>query len=223
MHHHATMRVNTDGVLVGAWAPLHQASSALDIGTGCGVIALMLAQRGIARVEAIDIDPASVEQTKENIARSPWATQITTQLTPLQELSKTHEASYDLLVSNPPYFHNAKKCDSTTRNLARHNDTLSFEALATCSHKLLTPNGHLALILPTIEAKQFEQAARIQGLFIHHITQVIARHGKAPSRQLMLLGNQHQTTTFNTLTIRNTHNEYTSEYRALTADFYLAF
>ena len=120
------MKVGTDGVLLGAWASTERCQRILDVGTGTGLIALMLAQRSTAILDAIDIDSDACLQAQENIAKSPFANRIQVYQTSLSEYMPDENIKYDLIVSNPPYFIDSLKCPDTKRNLARHTDTLSL-------------------------------------------------------------------------------------------------
>ena len=150
------MKVGTDGVLLGCWTPItvHRTPytihptpfRVLDIGTGSGLIALMLAQRcPNAQIDAIDIDTSAIEQAKENFAQSPFSNQLAAYPSSLQTWP---DHPYDLVVSNPPYFQNSLKNPDEGRKQARHTDSLSYQELLSHSARLLNENGHLALILP---------------------------------------------------------------------------
>ena len=161
-HDRCAMKVGTDGVLLGCWSGYDAAAAGsptiphryhyarcLDIGTGSGLIALMLAQRfPDALIDAIDIDKAAVEQAAENFAASPWSDRLHAYCAKLQEWSIVNSQLYSLIVSNPPYFQNSLKNPDKGRQTARHTDTLSFSELIHHSTRLLSENGILALILP---------------------------------------------------------------------------
>lgn len=138
----STMKVGTDAVLLGAWADVANAKSILDIGTGCGVIALMLAQRSNAIVDAVEIDVESAKQAKENFDASPW--KINIHNTAVQDLA----GQYDLIVSNPPFFNNSLLPPASSRQKARHTTTLTHEDLMKSVSRLLTPGGKFAVIVP---------------------------------------------------------------------------
>ena len=176
------MKVGTDGVLLGAWCPT--GTHILDVGTGCGLIALMLAQRCPgAQIDAIDIDAAAVQQAKENAQISNFKSQISNSVSRLQDWkSKT---KYDLVVSNPPYFRNSLKNPDTGRKTARHTDELSYEELIAHSVRLLQADGQLALILPAEEEANVRALALAAGLQLTHITRVFSKETK-PARRVLL-------------------------------------
>ena len=236
------MKVGTDGVLLGAWCPLDsQASSSksfrsfrsfkgfkgfkvLDVGTGSGLIALMLAQRmPEAKITAIDIDCGAVEQANYNFQQSPWAERLECQQTALQDLAG--EGIYDLIVSNPPYFQASLKNPDSQRAMARHTDTLSYEQLLAHSARLLTEDGILALVLP-IEAEQSIIAlAQTHKLYPTHITHVYPKPGKAAKRlliafSLLPIANS-PSPIANSLTLESETAPRSEEYKELTKEFYL--
>lgn len=170
------MKVGTDGVLLGAWAPL--GSRILDVGTGSGLIARMLMQRyPEAEVEGIDIDEAAVAQAKENGVRAFQAR--------LQDWKSNIGDCYDLIVSNPPYFQNSLKNPDRGRELARHTDSLGYEELIAHSARLLKEEGQLALILPAEAEEEIRNLAARYSLFPTHITRVYSKETK-PARRVIL-------------------------------------
>lgn len=170
------MKVGTDGVLLGAWAPL--GSRILDVGTGSGLIARMLMQRyPEAEVEGIDIDEAAVAQAKENGVRAFQAR--------LQDWKSDIGDCYDLIVSNPPYFQNSLKNPDRGRELARHTDCLGYEELIAHSARLLKEEGQLALILPAEAEEEIRNLAARYSLFPTHITRVYSKETK-PARRVIL-------------------------------------
>ena len=174
------MKVGTDGVLLGAWAPL--GSRILDVGTGSGLIARMLMQRcPEAEVEGIDIDEATVAQAKENGVRAFQAR--------LQDWKSDIGDCYDLIVSNPPYFQNSLKNPDRGRELARHTDSLGYEELIAHSARLLKEEGQLALILPAEAEEEIRNLAARYSLFPTHITRVYSKETK-PARRVILAFNR---------------------------------
>ena len=167
------MKVGTDGVLLGAWAPM--GSRILDVGTGSGLIARMLMQRcPEAEVEGIDIDEAAVEQAKGNGVKAFCAR--------LQEWQGT----YDLIVSNPPYFQNSLKNPDEERKTARHTDTLSYAELVKHSARLLSEGGQLAVILPAEAENEVRQLAAAEELYLTRVTRIYSKENKKPKRVLLV-------------------------------------
>ena len=179
-HDKCAMKVGTDGVLLGAWAP--SGSRILDVGTGSGLIARMLMQRcPEAEVEGIDIDEAAVAQAKENGVRAFQAR--------LQDWKSDIGDCYDLIVSNPPYFQNSLKNPDRGRELARHTDSLGYEELIAHSARLLKEEGQLALILPAEAEEEIRNLAARYSLFPTHITRVYSKETK-PARRVILAFNR---------------------------------
>ena len=235
-HDRCAMKVGTDGVLLGAWCPLDsQASSSkslksskgfkvLDIGTGSGLIALMLAQRlPQAQITAIDIDNGAVEQAKYNFSISPWADRLQCHQQALQEVEG--KSIYDLIVSNPPYFQASLKNPDSQRAMARHTDTLSYDELLANSARLLKEEGRLALVLPIEAEQQIIALAQAYALYPTHITHVYPKPGKAAKRLLIafsLLPIANSTSPIaNSLTLESETAPRSEEYKELTKDFYL--
>lgn len=219
---HCAMKVGTDGVLLGAWANVIGRNHILDIGTGTGLIALMLAQRNIdAQINAIDINEGCVLQAHQNVERSPFAHQIDVVKKSFQEYATTTNARYDLIISNPPYFQNALKSPNRSRNDARHTDSLSFFEIISHGASLLNENGRIALILPyEFKPQLLEHASKVH-LFANRITNVFPLSHKPAKRLLIEFGRQQAECVEDNLTIELSRHQYTDEFIALTKAFYL--
>jgi len=219
----AAMKVGTDGVLLGAWTPLEDDQWILDIGTGTGLIALMLAQRSNARIDAVEIDKLACEEAKFNFAQSPWNDRLTVFNTDFQMFADLPCEPYDLIVSNPPFFVNSLKTKNAALSVARHNDVLTFDQLVTCSRKLLNATGRLCVIIPFSSCEEFRGFARLAGFYLRIQTQVIPKSGRAPKRVLLEFSVQPGYPVDNELVILDENGGYSSAYKSLTAPFYPAF
>jgi len=213
------MKVGTDAVILGAWVNVRNADTILDIGTGCGLIALMVAQRSNATITAIEIDESANLQSKENFVASPWHERLDTVHGSVQQFNPDHK--FEFIVCNPPFFKNALKAPDAQRNIARHNDTLSFESLLVAVDRLLTDEGTFAFILPNDEAHLVITLAVAHQLYPNRICTVLSRDGKSPNRLLVELSRISSGINRETLTIRDQNNHYTLEYKELTKEFYL--
>ena len=224
-HDKCAMKVGTDGVLAGAWAQVEGASRILDIGTGSGLIALMLAQRNPqAFVTAVDIDEAAVEQARENVARSPWAKRMEVIQLDIRNVPEDWKGRFDAIVSNPPYFVEAVKCPHAQRNTARHTDELDFETLLEKTAFLLSDRGCFSVILPAASAPDFVGLALKQGLSLSRQTWVHPRAELPPKRVLMsFVKSVCAQTEVHHLAIETERHVYTPEFEALARPFYLAF
>ena len=217
----ATMKVGTDSVLLGCLANYATPQHILDIGTGCGVIALIMAQRfPYATIDAIDIDEGSIADATENFGTCPWSDHLTPHLSALQQWDK--DAHYDLIVSNPPYFVNSLKCPSEKRNKARHNDTLPFDVLLFHASRLLTAEGDYWCILPPTEAEEVTRLAKLNGLYCSERYQI---HNKPESTiRRTVLHFTKAAVSFcqdHHCNIRTNDNNYSDWYYQTTKDFYL--
>ncbi|MDR1919106.1 MAG: methyltransferase [Tannerellaceae bacterium] len=217
------MKVGTDGVLLGAWVGLDGCRKMLDVGTGTGVIALMLAQRKPeATVEAVEIDESAYGQAKENAGDSPFARRIHMIHAPFSDYASQTDSKYDLIVSNPPYFVRSLKNPDPQRRIARHTDSLAVEELIEKAKGLLTKDGRLALILPAGQADELSAIAQSNELSVTRQTLVIPFPGAAPKRILSELSTAlSPACTADSLLIADACRQYTTAYVALTRDFYL--
>ncbi|MFZ1806249.1 MAG: methyltransferase [Cyclobacteriaceae bacterium] len=184
-HDRCAMKVGTDGVLLGAWSEINAAQNILDIGTGTGLIALMLAQRSKhnAHIDAIEIDFDAHQQAVENVNNSVWHQQINVYHTSLQQFQPS--IKYDLIVSNPPYFVKSLKAPDRQRNLSRHADELPYYTIIDSCTQLLHPKGRLCLILPLSEGIIFIQQAEKANLFCKK--KINVRHERSKPIERLLL------------------------------------
>ena len=214
------MKVGTDGVLLGAWCPVGGARRVLDVGTGCGVIALMIAQRNAtAVIDAIDIDDDAIGEAEYNFANSPWGERLTARHEDFNSMDGSER--YDLIVSNPPYFTNGVLPTGDARTMARHTGSLTYSQLIEGAARLLTYDGSLALISPTDAEGLIIEAAAFASLPVRHLTRVIPTEGAEPKRTLWQLTRRAIPYREEEMTIASSDGTFTSEYIALTGDFYL--
>lgn len=219
----SAMKVGTDGVLIGAWTWVKNTKSVLDVGTGTGLIALMLAQRSEAKIVGIEIEKAAAGEAKGNVNNSPWAKRIQIENISFQEFANLSNNSFDLIISNPPFFTGSRKNQNSKRTLARHNDSLPYADLITGALKLLNKTGRLSVILPVSEAEEFIKLAERKKLFLIRRTQVKPKESKSPNRILMELSPTFSKRTENSLTIYlNDSSGYTNNFKQLIQDFYLS-
>lgn len=219
----AAMKVGTDGVLLGAWASLENVTSVLDIGTGSGVIALMIAQRSGATIKGVEIDSASAAQAKHNFESSQWSNRLSIENYSLQEFTKTYDQKFDLIVSNPPYFNRSLKSPSQERTLTRHTDELPNADLLEGVCKLLSLDGCFCAIFPYIEGNIFIAEAVNYGLYCNKKLYIQSKPDKPIIRILIEFSFTKKKLVENTLFIHTSEGDYTDDYKALTRDFYLAF
>jgi tRNA1Val (adenine37-N6)-methyltransferase len=218
------MKIGTDGVLLGAWAPLEQNPfSILDIGTGTGIIALMLAQRSTAQqIDALEIDENAFEQATDNFENSPWNDRLFCFHAGLDEFMEEPEDEYDLIVSNPPFYTEDYKTKDEQRDLARFQDALPFEDLIEAADLLLSENGILAVIIPFKEEERFMAIAKEFELYPIKITRVKGTPTTEIKRSLLAF-KRYELPALDSdeLIIETARHQYTPEYIELTKEFYL--
>jgi len=217
-----SMKLGTDSVLLGAWVKNNKAKRILDIGTGTGVIALMLAQRTKAEIDAIDIEYAAHIQAKENFSASKWNKRLTSFHTSLQEFSPSKK--YDLIISNPPYFPLPKSHQEQEGTQARFTHLLSFSDLAEHVVRLLNSKGSFCVIFPIHEGAIFANEAEKRKLFLTNFVWVkTANRKKSPKRILMEFGFSRKDDIEDSMIVIQSENKYTDEYKNLTKDYFLQF
>ena len=227
------MKVGTDGVLLGAWTPLDlKPESILDIGTGTGLIALQLAQRSTAfQIDALEIDENAYEQAVDKFENSPWGDRLFCYHAALDEFVEEAEAEqeefgeslcYDLIVCNPPFYAEDVKSQDPARDLARFQDALPFDELISAADLLLSDEGIFAVIIPYKEEERFVELCKQNQLYPQKITRVKGHAQSDIIRSLLAFGRITLTEIpTDELVIETARHHYTSEYRALTRDFYL--
>lgn len=216
------MKVGIDGVLLGTWCNIENTGHILDIGTGTGLIALMVAQRCNSLVDAIDIDSNAVLQAIDNAALSPWADRIKVKEISLQNFAVATLQRYDLIVSNPPYFINSLKAPSENRTVARHTDSLTHEELILHAIRLLKPEGRICIILPVTEALLCKEYATNNGLYCTKEVKVIPKPSATPKRILMEFSLQPNEQVISELVIEsNVRHHYSEDFSLLAKEFYL--
>lgn len=228
-HHRSSMKVGVDGVLIGCWTDVGKVRRILDVGTGCGLIALIMAQRcPEAEVVGIDIDKASAEEASVNVANSSWADRMQILQGSFPErLVSLKENRFDLIVSNPPYFDSGVSDIATSRERARHQGSLSPLSLLHSSRTFLMSDGKLAMIIPSDLASELETAAVNLGYSLMRKCLVRGHEGVPYKRTLLqwIYNNAYSCKEIATeyLTLETGHNNPTDDYRNLCKDFYLKF
>jgi tRNA1Val (adenine37-N6)-methyltransferase len=219
------MKIGTDAVLLGAWIDAKAAKTILDIGTGTGIIAIMLAQKSSAHIDAIDVELGAYEQALENARFSKWNERISIHHRSLQDFSSAENKKYDLIVSNPPYFIHSSKAAGEERSHARHNDLLPFEELVNGVIRLLEKNGRFCVILPKQEAAILREICEKKGFHLSKLLRVHTKADKATEkRHVMQFEFTPHSFSESTIVIeKDGRHEYTDEYKELTKDYYISF
>lgn len=219
VRHQQSMKVGTDSVLLGAWANVAQVQRILDVGTGSGLLALMMAQRcTAARIDAIELDAPAAEEAQFNFAQSPWADRLRLFQGNVLEWQPPHR--YELIIANPPYFQNSLLPPAPARAQARHTQTLHAEDLLRWAKPWLTTKGRVSIVLPVTEGEHLSQQRCSFGLFLSRKTIVRSRAHKPPERLLVEFsretGPPHETE----LVIHESNDCWSESYRRLTEPFY---
>ena len=218
------MKIGTDSVLLGAWCPLDNTPfSVLDIGSGTGILSLMLAQRSnAAQIDALEIDEKAYEQAVDNFEKSPWSDRLFCFHAGLDEFVEEPEEEYDLIVSNPPFYSEDYKSNDEQRDLARFQDAMPFEDLIEAADLLLSENGILSVIIPFKEEEKFINLANEFELYPFKITRIKGTPTTEIKRSLLAFSRKENSKfPIDVLIIETSRHQYTEEYIALTKDFYL--
>lgn len=218
------MKVTTDACILGAYTALENATKVLDIGTGTGLIAMMLAQRSKAQFSAVELDENAYQQAVENVQNSIFKEQITVFHQSIQDFAENNKDLYfELIVSNPPFFQNHLKSEQEKRNKALHTDTLSFEDLLASVIKLLSADGRFVVLLPAYESTVLENLALQEGLYPHKKLLIRHRNGSKILRIITTFGLTEKETIQEELIIRNLDESYTAQFSTLLKEYYLIF
>ncbi|MDN3547366.1 tRNA1(Val) (adenine(37)-N6)-methyltransferase [Mucilaginibacter aquaedulcis] len=219
------MKINTDGVLLGALADFNQPQSVLDIGTGTGVITLMLAQRfPMAQIDAVEIDEGAAATAEGNFENSPFYERLTLHASGFEEFFATHpEKSYDVIVSNPPFYINSLLSPGSQKNLAKHAGDGFFKGMMNKVSKHLTPNGACWLILPVDTAMLVKSLALSFGLYVQKIIKIRSFDHDEPHREILVFVLDASLITEETLVIYDGPKVYTQQYQELLRNFLIIF
>lgn len=216
------MKVGTDAVIFGSWIRPNGSQRILDIGTGTGIIALMLAQKSHALIDAVDLDEKAFEQSHGNFRISPWYNRLRSYHCSFQEFSASvNEPLYDLIVSNPPYFHQASKPYESSRLKARHTDSLTFEDLIEGVNKLLRKDGKLCIILPCKEGMEFMDKAQRRGLFCRKLVRVKTKSNRHDKRLMMEFKFAFGILEEEEIIIHDDDGNFTDAYIQMTSEYYI--
>lgn len=219
----AAMKVGTDSIILGSWVNIKNAGKFLDIGTGTGILALMMAQRSEAEIIAIESNKSAFLEAVNNVKSSPWNNRIRLVESSFQDFAKAEvyaKTEYDLVISNPPYFTKSIQARTLDRTIARHTINLTSNDLLEGVLKLLNAKGRFCLILPYIEGKQFIKDAEERGLHCIRILHLRTTQNQAVKRLVMEFSPEFRKLKKQELTILDADQNYTIEYKNLTKEFY---
>lgn len=222
-HDRCAMKVGTDGILLGAWAPVAGVKRILDIGSGSGLLALMLAQRTEASVtiDAVELDTSAAQQASENMAESPWASRVRVECADILIWATEQTARYDLIVSNPPYYEPGVECATPEREQARYTGSLDHQALLVSAANLISEEGFFCVVLPESTGNAFIKKAQGIGWHLRLRTDIADTEGRLPHRVLLALSPKEGECFSDRMVIRGPDQRYSEDYTALTQPFYL--
>ena len=223
-HDQCAMKVGTDGVLLGAWADVLGDGNLLDIGTGSGLIAIMLAQRNAAtHITGIEIDESAARQALWNTSLSPWKERLEILHLSFQDFIQSNQQQFSHIVSNPPFFQEGTNTSSKERNMARQTVSLSFEEIISGADNLLLKDGKLSVILPVTESDIFNKIAQQYGFYLNRKLEVKPKKDKNIERILMEFSKKEKIILEQKILIiqHEKRNDWTDDYIELTGDFYL--
>ena len=220
------MKVGTDGVLLGAWCSLEALpDTILDVGSGTGLVSLMMAQRSDAEtIDAVEIDSRAYEQSVANFENSIWSDRLFCYHSSFQDFSeemKSEAQEYDLIISNPPFYSNAYETEDQSRNRARFTSSLSFIDLLEGVSKLLSDLGIFTTIIPFKEEQSFVKLAKQNNLFLRRICRIKGTDNSEIKRSILEFSFHKKDIIETTLVLEKSRHVYTNEYKDLTKDFYL--
>ncbi|PCI29030.1 MAG: hypothetical protein COB67_05020 [SAR324 cluster bacterium] len=219
---HCAMKITTDSCLLGAYVPVGQASTILDIGAGTGVLALMLAQRSTCWVDAVEIDRDTVCQAEANMLQSPWRGRLQIYEASVQNFMGGRVEQYDCIVSNPPYYSQSQLSVQRKKKIAWHDVTLNFYDLVHAAKRLLSNEGTFHLILPFLETQRFIDIAVEQGLFPVERLNIAPQADRPVNRVILSLSHHTKTLIEKDFVLYQDHQVYTHQARTLFSPYYLA-
>ena len=223
-HHRSTMRIGTDAVLFAQWVSVKSSDNVLDIGTGSGIIPMILSQKGVGSVDAVELDKDSFEEAKQNFSISVWNEKLNVFNIDVRNFADETDKKYDLIVSNPPYYASDVKPIKEKKVMARHVSTLSFNDLLISAKKMMKGDARFAVVLPFYESRLFIKEAECLGFYLQKEMQIIPIEGKDANRvNMQFVLNEVDEVETELFTIRNKDYSYTEDYKFFLKDYYLDF
>ena len=220
----SAMKIGMDAVLLGAYSGRLNFKTALDIGCGCGILSLMLAQEGQGSVYAIDVDENAAAEASLNFQNSPWNDQLLSEKISVQDFVEKSDQKFDKIICNPPYFQNSLKSTTKGRNIARHSESLSFTDLSNAVARLISIDGHFDVIIPFDSAEKMEKHMLDEGLNLQSQLLIRNREGEKPIRIIQRYSKGEQMgLKCSSLVIFDYNGDYSDHFVALTRHYYYNF
>lgn len=223
-HHRSTMRIGTDAVLFAQWVDVKADDNVLDIGTGSGIIPLILSQKGVGMIDAVELDKDSYDEAKLNFNISVWTEKLNVYHDDVRRFTENNSKKYDLIVSNPPYYASDVKPIKEKKIMARHVSTLNFRDLLCSAKRMMKDDARFAVVLPFYESRLFIKEAENLGFYLQKEFLISPIEGKDPNRvNMQFVLNRIETPDSDIFTIRNKDYSYTEQYKLFLKDYYLDF
>lgn len=223
-HHRSTMRIGTDAVLFAQWVGVSSSDDVLDVGTGSGIIPMILSQKGANSIDAVELDADSCEEAKLNFSISAYSEKLNVFNKDVRIFADETAGRYDLIVSNPPYYASDVKPVREKKVMARHVSTLSFKDLLLSAKKMMKADSRFALVLPFFESRLFINEAEQQGFHLQKEMRIIPVEGKDANRvNMQFVLDEVDAEEVEYFTIRNRDYSYTNQYKDFLKDYYLDF
>jgi tRNA1Val (adenine37-N6)-methyltransferase len=220
---HAAMKICTDSLLFAAMAEIKEVKQVLDIGTGNGILALMLAQLGANNITGVEIHPEAYREAAKNFNNSPWATYLQVVNESIQDFAQSSKSRYDFIISNPPFFEQHYKTTATAKRLARHSDSLPHAELIAAVVQLLTTDGRFYVLLPTQAVVKFSYLAELAGLYVFKRVDLQAHVHKPAKVAALSFSRQKTTYQYQVFTVYSKPGEYSRAYCDCLRPFLLRF
>ena len=223
-HHKSTMKVGMDATLLGIWIQADRAEKVLDIGTGCGILSLLLASKCNAQIDAVELDVDSANEAGENFQNSAFYDRMQVIEIDINQFAKAHRQKYDVIISNPPFFINDQRSTDKKKKQARHSDSLSFRQLIGAINKLMKPDGNCFFVLPYEEGKIFTEMAAKNNLYLQHRQLIFPGRGLEPNRMNMKFAFKKPIKIVSEkFIIREENGQFSKQYKLFLEDYLIGF
>ncbi len=222
-HHRSTMKVGSDAILLAIWTNLENVKQVLDVGCGSGIISMLIASRSSAKIDAIDIDDPSIAESTDNFSKSPFSKRLNAEHIDFNKFTSVNKESYDLVISNPPFFTADLLSSDIRKTKARHNISLNYNDLCAGSYNLLKTSGRFSVVIPYFKHQEFIKIANENSLCLKRKLLIFPKRGSSPNRVNMEFSKTNSSSIVNEyFIIREENNNFTAQYHEWLTDYYLS-
>jgi tRNA1Val (adenine37-N6)-methyltransferase len=215
------MKVTTLACIQGSWIPMPQPKQVLDIGAGTGLLSLMIAQKSVCRIHAVEIEAGAFKQLVDNVVNSPWDNRINCHHEDIVRFTAGTKKTFDFIISNPPFFINHLKSPDIRINQARHDDSLTIESLIKLCVSLLDAQGKISILLPVFETEKLRYISGRYSLFINDQLVIHDTEDRPPKAIISILSRGQKNTPSQKLIIKEKNGQYSTYFTSLLKDYYL--